>query len=210
MVGTATANGCVSWRMHTCDTLPMYTWGYVGIILQGRGWCTRVPWGCLPFSRALSAGLIQKPPRRKLQPKEGSVLVFFAFIRNDSNSSEEERGLHKLHSVVGPSAPPAFAEWALSCLTSQSSPVVCYGDMASHEQHFCAHQPGPEAQDRQTNILKVETEAGDRESSHHAGHRQRPSCENGLFLLVVQQQVWQCVWRTARKQQTDCWTCCSS
>lgn len=56
-----------------------------------------VPQGWLPFSRALSAGLVQEPAGRKLQPKEGSVLAFFALMRNNiSNISEEEREVHKL------------------------------------------------------------------------------------------------------------------
>lgn len=64
--------------------------GAVGIVAQ--------------ISRALSTGLVQEPPRRKLQPKEGLVSTSFAFIRNDSNSSEEKRGLHKLLSMVDTSA----------------------------------------------------------------------------------------------------------
>lgn len=65
--------------------------------------------------------------------------------------------------------------------------------MASHKQHVCMHRPGLEAQDRQEKVLKVETvKAGDGESSPCVGHRQRQlSCENGLFLLTAQWQVWQ-------------------
>lgn len=126
--------------------------------------------------------------------EEVPVLAFFAFIKNDSNSNEEEKRLHELPEAVGTSACfPAFAVRALAHLTSQSSPVVCYGGMASHKLHVCTRRPGLKAPNRRTKILKVKTvEAGDGESSPHAGHRQRQlSCENGLFLLLVQQQVWQ-------------------
>lgn len=72
MVGTAKANGCFLTNTHACVTHCVCVRVCVGIImLQGRGWCPRAPWGCLPFSRALECGARPGAPQEETPAQKG-------------------------------------------------------------------------------------------------------------------------------------------
>lgn len=175
MVGTAKANGCFLTNTHACVThcvcVRVHTHTCVYVCVWASSCCKEgagAPGprgGVCPSAGLLSAGLVLEPPRRKLQPKKGRCVCTF----------------------------PAFAVRALACRASQSSPIVHYGGMASTNSTSAHAGLGSRHERGRQKILKAETvEAGDGESSPHAGHRQRQlSRENGLFLPVVQQHVWQ-------------------